>query len=162
MSKTVSHSMSTRQFMALAGNVLKRSFFDSGRVPAKRVFSEIVKGKRVGLLRLRLEDQSTLDCLATLDCSEYRGDINFSQFRRHLGLLLTNYSALLGGEKKIPVLSDDSGNNHVFSVPALTADRDQVNALVLGWEMTAPATVEFKLQYIDPDQFRREGAAQTA
>ena len=160
MSQYVSHSMSTQQFLVLAGNVVKKSFFDSTRVTAKRVYSDIVKGERVGLLQVGMEDKSTLDCHMSLDCSEYRGSLSFSQFRRHLGLLLSNISARLEAEEEIPVLSDESGKAHVFNLPVLAVDGEQVNALVLGWEMIGPAAVEFKILFLDPEQFRKQEPAE--
>ena len=162
MSNYVSHSMSTEQFMALAGNVVKKSFFDSGRVTAKRVYGDIAKGERVGLLKVGLADESTMDCHLSMDCSEFRGSMSFSQFRKHLGLLLTNFSAKLEAKDMPPVLSDEQGKAHVFSLPALAVDGEQVNAMVMGWEMIAPGAVEFKLLYLDPDQFRRDQQPEAA
>jgi len=162
MSNFVDHSLSTDQFMTLAGNVMKKGFFESSRVSAKRAYGDMVKGKRVPLMRVGMQDKSTLDCLVSLDCSEYRGQINFSQFRRQLALLLTNFSNWLGQGRPAPVLSAEDGKSHVFNLPAVAADGTRVNAMVLGWQMVAPGQVEFKLLYIDPEQLRRKPESATA
>ena len=67
MTNFVTHTLSTEQFMALAGNVVKKAFFDGGRIAAKSVYGDIIKGKRVALLKVGMQDKSTLDCLVSLD-----------------------------------------------------------------------------------------------
>ncbi|MEH6549980.1 MAG: hypothetical protein V7711_14935 [Pseudomonadales bacterium] len=155
MSNFSSYSMKPLQFLNMAGSVLHKTFFDSTRQIAKRVYKDIVDGKRQALMTVALEDKSEMQIYLSLDHSEYRGTINFSQFRRQIGVLVSRYAARVQEEGEINLMTNEETGAQLLNIPAVVADGDQLNVLVLGWISKAPGTMDLQLMFLDPEQFRK-------
>ncbi len=154
MSGVAQHTISNEKFLTMSTNLLAKLFFDSSRTDAKRAFQELCDGKKVGVSRVKMDDESTLDVLLTLNCDEYCGKISFSSFRSQLGLLLQRFVDVLKEEQPVPVMEEQGGNAAIFKLPILHADNEIVNALILGWAPLAAGQLELRLMYLDPEQFR--------
>ncbi len=154
MSGTAEHSIPNKNFMTMGANLLAKAFFEANRTDAKRCFRELCDGKRIGLSRVVMDDKSTIDVLLAMNCDEYCGKISFSHFREQLRLLLKRFAAALEKDEPLEVLTEQGGASSVFKMPILHSAEEQVNALILGWAATAPGQLEFRLLYLDPEQFR--------
>ncbi|MFK8019305.1 MAG: hypothetical protein AB8B86_06020 [Pseudomonadales bacterium] len=159
MSSTAEHSITNDKFLTMSCNLLAKSFFDSTRTESKGYYRAINDGKRLALSRVVMDDESTIDVVLTLNCSEYCGRISFSHFREQLRLLLQRFSDALQKGEELPVLQEEGGVASVFKMPVLHQANDQVNALVLGWATPVPGQLELRLMYLDPEQFKTDSAA---
>lgn len=156
-----SHSLSQNQFLIVAANLLHRFLIAPGRAEAKRRFRDLEDGRLLALQPIEMEDKSRAEFGLSLDCSEYRGKLNFSAFRSSLEVLLVNLSEALKSEKEVSSFaSHEDSQAKIFAVTGLTAEGKEVNVLVLGTEPdgSGRATI-LKLMYIDPAQFEPSAPA---
>lgn len=160
MSELSSHSITPEAVLTLAANILYRAFFESSRIEAKQIYSGLDGGEARQLLRLAMDDDSELDVWLQLDESEYRGKLNYSGFKSHIGVLLARIKERLDGEGDANILESANGSEKLFNIPALVADGDAANVLVLGLGPAIPARLTLKLMYLDPSQFIQPGATQ--
>ncbi|MFT5483630.1 MAG: hypothetical protein ACI9GW_002288 [Halieaceae bacterium] len=155
MSNFQSHSMSTAKFLTVSTNILHKAFVEGSRTSAKAVFSAIFDGKRAGLITVKMEDDSESRFDVTLDHSEFRGKLNFGIFKSVLTHMLVQISDYVKSEKEVPVFTEEESGRVLFGLPGIFENKGDVNALVLGADMTSPGTVNLMLQFVDSDQFLR-------
>ena len=153
MSNFQSHSMSAVKFLTVSTNILHKTFVEGSRTSAKAVFSAIFDGKRAGLITVKMEDDSESRFDVTLDHSEFRGKLNFGVFKSILTHMLLQISDYVKSEKEVQVFTDEESGRILFGLPGILENKGEVNALVLGADMTSPGTVNLMLQFVDPDQF---------
>ena len=97
----------------------------------------------------------------SLDASEFRGHLTFHLFVQALTSMLKNYSHYLPNKKKAPFFTNDQAGAGIFLVPGIIESDGQANMLVLGVE-TGGDSLNLKLQFIDPEQFRKESPEEQA
>ena len=96
-----------------------------------------------------------------LDCSEFRGALNFSLFRDSVLALLSRLSDTLRDEESaLPVmrLMDETGQStserRLFGVPGVIALDGVPNMLMMGATPSpSEPVILIELMYIDPEQF---------
>jgi len=154
------HRVTPAQLLTASANALHRAFLQASRVEAKRLFRELSQGRRVGLVQLKMEDDSVLQLLLELDHRHHSGGLNFSGFRNQLGLLLYRIGERLqSAQPDLGLLNDDSGRRLLFHIPAVEPRGETVNILVLGMDLSLPGTAALQLMYMDPAQYRQEAEA---
>ncbi|MFQ3324465.1 MAG: hypothetical protein ACI90U_002292 [Pseudomonadales bacterium] len=156
-----SHSLSPEQFLTMSANVLHKTFFDNTRLVAKRVFSELDKGKRLKLISLTMEDKSELNIDVSLDTTEYIGQLNFSLMRKHLKALLAQIAKLLEEGKRPSVRNNQQNGSQLFNIPGAVVEQGQLNVLMMAWSSKVKGTLEIELMFFEPTQFiEQESAAE--
>ena len=148
-----SHSLSPEQFLTMSANVLHKTFFDNTRLVAKRVFSELDKGKRLKLVSLTMEDKSELNIDVSLDTTDYVGQLNFSLMRKHLKSLLAQIAKLLEEGKRPSVRNNKQNGTQLFNIPGAVVEQGQLNVLMMAWSSRVKGTVEIELMFFEPAQF---------
>jgi len=153
MSKFQQHSLSQEKFLTVANNVIFKSLLETQRSNAKNIYREISEGKRVALMKIRMDEESESRFDLTLDHSEFRGKLNFGAFRASVQALVGSVSELLGSDTKISTFTDQNTGNVLFGVPGYTQEGDRFNALMLVADVGVAGTVLLRLQYMNPEQF---------
>ena len=155
MSGFQSHSMRHSEFLRTGSNILVKYVFEADRTNAKAMFNNLLEGETEQLVKVQMEDSSELNFDVSLDCSEYRGKLNYSAFKTSLGVLLATIGEFLKTEQDIRVLSDEHSGAFVFVLPGLAEDKDsgEINALLLGADLSRPGRACLNLQFFEPSQF---------
>ena len=105
-----------------------------------------------------------------LDCSEFRGALNFSLFRDSVLALLSRLSDTLRDEDTaLPVMRmmDESGQStserRLFGVPGVIALDGVPNMLMMGATPSpSEPVILIELMYIDPEQFAQSSETEAA
>ena len=160
MSQYQNSSIGTVKLVTAATNLLNQHILESKREDAKRIFQALHDGKRVRLVKLKMEDASELDIDLGLDYSEFKGKLNFSLFRNLLTLLIARLADTLREEGDLRMFTDEMTGHHLFLVPAMSSIDDVVNMMVLGLQQPIPGAMTLQLQFLNPDQFAQEAAAE--
>lgn len=155
MSGFQSHSMSHSAFLRIAANILVKCVFEADRTNAKAMFNNLLDGDTEQLIKVKMEDGSELQFDVNLDYSEYRGKLNYSAFKTSLGVLLATIGECLKAEHEVRVLTDEHSGALVFVLPGLAEDKDsgEINALLLGANLSQPGRACLNLQFFEPEQF---------
>lgn len=164
MSRVETQSMSREQFLTMAVNLLHRAFVEEKRTTAKRLFRDVLDGKRVALTNVQMEDKSTVRFDIALDCSEYDGSLNFGAFRASLVSLLGNLATTLKEKREISTFgAQGNEENMIFGVTGVTVERDIPSVMVLSAITNSPdASVLLRLMYLDYQQFLQSQQATDA
>ena len=155
------HTLTEEQLATISVNILHQTLIEVSRTVGKRLFRELESGTRIAVTQLRMEDGSEVRMDLKLDCSEFRGALNFSLFRDSVLALLSRLSDTLRDEESaLPVmrLMDEAGQStserRLFGVPGVIALDGVPNMLMMG---ATPSPSEpiilIELMYIDPEQF---------
>lgn len=160
MAGTQLHSLPTEKFLTLSVNLLHRVFLEATRTEAKNLYRDISDGREVPLTRVRMEDGSEARFDVALDCSEYRGRLNFGAFRTGVGLLVANIAEALRADRPVRTFhAGDAADQVIFGISAVTVEGGEPSVLVLGADSRPTrASVLLQLQYLDASQFERPAA----
>lgn len=95
-----------------------------------------------------------------LDYSEYRGDLNFTGFKKFLTQLIGLLAQALDGDDDIPLRQEAQAQRYLISLPAAIEIDDQLNVLMMGFDLRDLNEITIELLFFDPTQFS-SGATQT-
>lgn len=164
MPTPAAHVLTPPQFLAMAANLLLQFVVNATRTEGKRLFRSLETGKPVKLVRVKMEDGTELMMEVVLDCSDYRGNLNFRLFRQHAHALCARAAALLSDESKkgnLPLFTDKNTGDSLFLAPGVVAEGGVVNLMVLGAKRPQPGKLTMQLVFLDPDQFQGQQPAST-
>ena len=155
------HTLTEEQLATISANILHQGLIEVSRTVGKRLFRELESGTRIAVTQLRMEDGSEVRMDLKLDCSEFRGALNFSLFRDSVLALLSRLSDTLRDEESaLPVmrLMDEAGQStserRLFGVPGVIALDGVPNMLMMGATPSpSEPVILIELMYIDPEQF---------
>jgi hypothetical protein len=164
------HTLTEKQLATISANILHQTLIEVSRTVGKRLFRELESGTRIAVTKLRMEDESEVRMDLKLDCSEFRGALNFSLFRDSVLALLSRLSDTLRDEDTaLPVMRmmDESGQStserRLFGVPGVIAVDGVPNMLMMG---ASPSPNEpvilIELMYIDQEQFAQSPETEAA
>lgn len=148
-------SLDTRRYVTVAANLLHAAFINAPRAQARRHFARLHGGSPLDLAKLTFGERGEVQFRVALDFSEYRGKIGFPPFRTALQKLLGQIGQRIRLKQDIPVLASEQTGEILFAVPAFVQSEGQVNVLMLGVGKPEPGLTTLKLQYLDPEQFRK-------
>lgn len=155
------HTLTEEQLATISANILHQTLIEVSRTVGKRLFRELESGTRIAVTQLRMEDGSEVRMDLKLDCSEFRGALNFSLFRDSVLALLSRLSDTLRDEESaLPVmrLMDEAGQStserRLFGVPGVIVLDGVPNLLMMGATPSpSEPVILIELMYIDPEQF---------
>ncbi|MFT5887250.1 MAG: hypothetical protein ACI9BO_000054 [Zhongshania sp.] len=146
-------SIDSPSVLAIAVTLFKSCLLDCGRTEAKRHFRDLDSAKILYLSEMAMSDKSQLKVKLELMSQEFRGQLNFSAFREHLLFLVAELVKVINAKSEPIVMSDNSGLQLMFNIPALSNIDGVMNALVLGANLGNEGELLLQLMFIDPDQF---------
>jgi hypothetical protein len=145
--------MPPERFLTVTGNVLHKVLVEAQRADAKRVFRDIIDGKRVALLNVKMDDDTEVRFDLSLDHSQFGGDrLNFRYFRNSVTSLLGAIGRVLEDKANVPMFTEEGGGTMLMGVPGMTQDAGQTNLMMLAVDVRQPGCVHLKLQYMEPAQ----------
>lgn len=164
------HTLTEEQLATISANILHQTLIEVSRTVGKRLFRELESGTRIAVTQLRMEDGSEVRMDLKLDCSEFRGALNFSLFRDSVLALLSRLSDTLRDEESaLPVmrLMDEAGQStserRLFGVPGVIALDGVPNMLMMGATPSpSEPVILIELMYIDPEQFAQSPEPETS
>ena len=142
--------------LAIAVNLFKTCILDVGRTEAKRYFKELEAGRELYLTEMSMPDKSKLRVRLQLMPQEFNGHLNFSAFKLQLQMLCAEIVKVIKAESEPIVMSDDSGRQLMFNIPAISHIDGDFNALVLGADLRRAGELVLQLMFIDPEQYRKK------
>ncbi|CAA0107950.1 hypothetical protein [Zhongshania aliphaticivorans] len=142
--------------LAIAVNLFKTCLLDVGRTEAKRYFKELEAGRELYLTEMAMPDKSKLRVRLQLMPQEFNGHLNFSAFKLQVQMLCAEIAKVIKAEAEPIVMSDDSGRQLMFNIPAISHIDGDFNALVLGADLRRAGELVLQLMFIDPEQYRQK------
>ena len=150
-----SQSIPQDTFLRMSANLLHKAFQEASRTQSKNLFRDLNEGRTVALTQVKMEDESLLRFDLAIDCTEFRGNLNFGAFKASVQVLIGNLAKALEEGKELPVYTAEGNTDTLlFGCTAVTVEKDQPNVMVLGADTaTAEGVVKLNLMYLNPEQF---------
>ena len=156
-------SIKIDQLVAMAMRGLDGLFFKEHKDKAKKLYKEIADGRVVSIATLSFDkDQlEPLKLKLALDSSEFVGHLTFHQFKNALQMTLRHIAHKIEKKQDLNIFSADNSDEIVLLTPGIIQQAETVNIMVMGI-LPAFKSATIKLQFLDPEQFRKPDAAATA
>jgi hypothetical protein len=148
-------TMETRRFLTASVNLLHAAFIKAPRAQAKRHFARVQGGGTLDLAMLKLEGRGEVQFRVALDHSEFNGRFGFTVFRKMLQQLLARLAERVRMRVDVPVYSAEQTGDLLFNVSAPLTEDGKTNVLLLGVDKPAGGFATLRLQYLNPEQFRK-------
>lgn len=132
-------------------NNLRTRFFEVHKTDSKQLFIAIQRGDAIPFIEISVGDQGTVRCDLRLDDGQFKGNLNFSRFRRALDAHLKRLSDALQGDKGLNIYRSDDFKGLVYNHPGAIEDDGQVNFLVSSLHQKSPGVVHLLLFFVDPE-----------
>lgn len=147
------------ELVNLAAKLLDQIFRHAPKDKTKPIFKELKSGKQIPLGRVTLDAKLTSELKLALDYSEFRGPgFNFDVFTAALGAILFQISEVFRERGELNVMTSEDATV-LIHLPGAVQVGDQLNVMVLAFEMADINNIVVKLMFIDPEQYepyRRE------
>lgn len=158
MTETGHQRISVQRFLALSVNMLDSYFFRANKEKARKLFKEIEAGREVRVASLGLGDdrENKILIYLRLDHSEFQGHLTFHLFRIALSRMLKDLGERLRQKDDVRMYSAENTGDLMFFIPGIVEDRDKVNFLVPVLARGEGSMMRIKLQFLNPDQFKKQ------
>lgn len=145
------------QLLTMSLNGLDGLFFKAHKEKAKKLYKELSDGKVVDFGSLTFNDPKIvpIKLKLALDNSEFRGHLTFHLFRAVLQQTMVNLARKLEKKQNLNIFSNDNSQEIIVLTPGLIQHGGEVNVMAVGIS-ALPQSAIIKLQFLDPDQFKKQ------
>ena len=139
----------------LAAQLLHNIFISNQSGKAKLTFKDIKKGNRLDLGTVTIQETLESNLGLTLDYSQFVGPgFNFDGFKIALQGILAQISEKFKAKADLNVMDDKQGSV-LIHLPGLIQRGDQLNAMVLIFNMADMKNITIQLAFVDPAQYEQ-------
>ena len=141
------------ELVNLAAKLLDRIFRQAPKDKIKPVFKELKNGKQIPLGHVTLDAKVDSDLKLALDYSEFKGPgFNFDVFAAALEGVLQQISDVFRDQGELNIMTSEDASV-LIHLPGAVQIGEQLNVLVLAFEMADINNIVVKLMFVEPDQY---------
>ena len=161
--RTIQTNIKIDQLITMSLNGLDGLFLRPHKDKAKKLYKQLIDGEVVDFGNLTFKEQHipAMKMRLALDHSQFRGHITFHLFRTVLLQMMKNVARKLERKENLNIFSDDKNQEIIALTPGVIQHEGNINVLALGIVSQHQAAL-IKLQFLDPDQFRKQGGDSVA
>ena len=153
MTDTKAVDLNLVELVNLTANLFDRLFIKAPKDKAKATFKEIKQGKSidVGVVTIQETLKSTLTL--ALDYTEFVGvGFNYDVFETSLRGILSQISQKFQARADLNIMTSETGSVMVH-LPGMTQLNEQLNVMVLTFELADIQNITIKLMFLEPGQY---------
>lgn len=141
------------ELVSLAANILDRLFLKASKDQAKPVFKDLKQGKSYPLGKITVQEIYNPELKLALDYSEFRGPgFNFDAFKLALEGILRQISQEFKKKGDLNLMTADN-NSLLIHLPGMIQLGEQLNVMVMSFDMGNMDCITIKLMFLEPDQY---------
>ncbi len=141
------------ELVNLAANIFDRLFIKPPKDKAKSSFKEIKQGKSLDLGSVTIQESLKSNLKLALDYTEFCGPgFNFDVFEASLKGILSQISDKFKAKADLNIMTSETGSVLVH-LPGMTQLNEQLNVMVLAFELGDIKTITIKLMFLEPGQY---------
>ena len=153
MSEKQTVDLNLVELVNLAANILNQLFIKAPKQKAKPVFKDIKQGKSFALGSVKIQDTLQSSLQLALDYSEFRGPgFNFDVFETALRGILQQISQKFQAKADLNIMTSEQGSV-LIHLPGMIQMNDQLNVMVMAFDLGTMETITIKLMFVDPSQY---------
>jgi len=148
------------ELINIAANSMDQLFIRAPKEQAKTIFKALKNGKTHHLGKVKIAGVIEPTVSINLDYSEFCGPgFNFDVFTQALSAMLRQLAAKFKAKGDMNILPGEN-NSQLIHVPGIVKTADQFNVLVFAIELGQLQSINFRLMFIDPEQYPELSTAQ--
>jgi hypothetical protein len=141
------------ELVNLAANILDQLFIKAPKDKAKAAFKDLKQGKAHQLGTVNFQDIVKPNLSLLLDYSEFRGPgFNLDAFNISIQGILQQIKIQFNKKGDLNILNGEN-NSFMVHLPGFVQIDEQLNALVMVFELGTMENIVIKLMYVDPSQY---------
>jgi hypothetical protein len=154
---------STEQYSVTVGiedlinNVIKLLYdYLLGREPKINLqrFDELKTGEIQSVASTPRDDNKHIEVLLSLNQIEFVGILNFEAFQQFTSHLLDLLRNTQTSNQTLPIREEAAGQRFLVSIPAALEIQQQLNVLMLGFDLKEENQIHIELLFFEPSQFK--------
>jgi len=154
---------STEQYSVTVGiedlinNVIKLLYdYLLGREPKINLqrFDELKTGEIQSVASTPRDDDKHIEVLLSLNQIEFVGILNFEAFQQFTSHLLDLLRNTQTSNQTLPIREEAAGQRFLVSIPAALEIQQQLNVLMLGFDLKEENQIHIELLFFEPSQFK--------
>ncbi len=147
-------SLNMVELTNLAAKILDQIFLKSPKEKAKPVFKDLKQGNKLNLGSVTIANTLSPGIELSLDYSEFVGPgFNFDVFTLALKTMLAQISQKFQQKSELNVMYSEDNRSMLLNLPGLVMMKEQLNAMVLGFDLGDLKTITIRLMFIEPSQY---------
>ena len=153
---------STEQYSVTVGiedlinNVIKLLYdYLLGREPKINLqrFDKLKTGEIQSVASTPRDDDKHIEVLLSLNQIEFVGILNFEAFQQFTSHLLDLLRNTQTSNQTLPIREEAAGQRFLVSIPAALEIQQQLNVLMLGFDLKEENQIHIELLFFEPSQF---------
>ncbi|ARN74933.1 hypothetical protein [Oceanicoccus sagamiensis] len=141
------------ELVNLAANLFDRLFIKPPKDKAKSTFKELKQGKSLDLGTVTIKETLKSNLKLAMDYSEFCGPgFNYDIFEASLKGILTQISQKFQAKADLNIMTSETGSVLVH-LPGMTQLDEQLNVMVLAFELGDIKNITIKLMFLEPSQY---------
>ncbi|WP_101757646.1 hypothetical protein [Oceanicoccus sp. KOV_DT_Chl] len=160
MSEKKNIDLNLVELVNLAAKILDQMFIKASKEKAKPIFKELKQGKAYPLGKVKIQDIFEPNLVLTLDYSEFCGPgFNYDIFVSAINGILAQISQKFRAKADLNIMSNENNSSILVHLPGMVQLDDQLNVMVMAFELGDMKTLNIKLMFVEPSQYdaaRRE------
>lgn len=154
---------STEQYSVTVGiedlinNVVKLLYdYLLGREPKINLqrFDKLKTGEIQSVASTPRDDDKHIEVLLSLNQIEFVGILNFEAFQQFTSHLLDLLRNTQTSNQTLPIREEAAGQRFLISIPAALEIQQQLNVLMLGFDLKEENQIHIELLFFEPSQFK--------
>lgn len=138
----------------LSAKILDQMFLKSPKDKAKPVFKDLKQGNKLKLGSVTIANTLNPALELSLDYSEFVGPgFNFDVFTLALKTMLAQISQKFQQKAELNVMYSEDNRSMLLNLPGMVMIKEQLNAMVLGFDLGDLRTITVSLMFIEPSQY---------
>ena len=141
------------ELVNLAANLFDRLFIKAPKEKAKTTFKEMKQGKSLDIGTVTIQETLKPSLSLALDYTEFCGPgFNYDIFEASLKGILTQISQKFQAKADLNIMTSETGSVLVH-LPGMTQLNEQLNVMVLAFELGDMKNITIKLMFLEPSQY---------
>lgn len=162
MSEKQTIDLNLVELVNIAAQILDQLFIKAPREKAKSVFKDIKQGHSFALGSVEIQKVFKPSLALALDYSEFVGPgYNFDIFQAALKGILLRISEKFQQQGDLNILTGED-NSLLIHLPGFVQQGQQVNAMVMAFDMAKTDIITIRLMFIDPGQYQSQSGSESA
>lgn len=153
-------SFDTKDLLESTADLLYDYLVRSSKHDGKMRFKKLNETEQHFVAEMPTRDGSSAKIYLKLDQSEFIGELKFTTFKNFIGRLLGLIAHTLKENKDIPIREEAKGQHILLDLPAAMKSDNQLNVLMLSFNLQQVNEITLELMFFEPTQFDNSNSEQ--
>ena len=153
MSDKIEFSVDTKDLIQNSIQLLFDYLINSPKHEGNNRFKKLIESDRHVISEMPLEFGLPVQIMLSLDYSEFKGELDFTSFKKYLAQLVGLLAMTLENGEELLLREEKNTKRFLVELAAPVDADEQQNILMLGINLQSASVVALELMFFEPSQF---------